>query len=260
MLPLPTRARTRRESERWLPSWRSIAVTLAIVALVLGGYAVARWTPVFAIRSVEIEGASSDVERRVRAALRPLRTTNLVEFDAERARQLVTAVPYVASVRFDRAFPDTLRVFVTPERPVAVLRRGRDAWIASARARVLATLKEGDPPALPRVWLPPTSEPIVGAVLSDTAAAAVRALGPMSRVRLPVAIRSARMDNGELTVVLTSGVVVLLGDPYELRLKLSVVARVLPLAGDAKAIDASVPDRVVAGHRVVINPQVEDEA
>lgn len=241
----------------WLPSLRSVAVGVALVALVVGGYVAARETSVFAIKTIEVEGAPSDVEERVRSALGPLRATNLVAFDAQQGRQLATRIPYVAAVRFDRAFPNTLRVVVTPERPVAVLRQGRDAWIVSERARVLARVKSQKPPTLPRVWLPRTTEPLVGAVLADDAAQVVRALVPMAGVRLPVPVRSARLVGGELWIVLASGVEVLLGDPYELRLKLSVVARVLPLAGDATFIDASVPDRVVAGSRPLENPQVE---
>jgi cell division protein FtsQ len=243
-----------------LPSTRSFAVGAALIILIAGGYAIARETPIFAIRSIEVEGAAPGVTGRVRSALEPLRKTNLVAFDAQEGRKLAAQIPYVASVRFDRAFPNTLRVIVTPERPVAVLRRGRDAWIVSGRARVLSKIKGEPPPSLPRIWLARSSEPLVGAVLSDEAADVVRALVPMSGVRLPVAIRSAKSVDGELTVVLASGVEVLLGDPYELRLKLSVVARVLPIAGDAAFIDASVPDRVVTGPRPLVNSQVEGRA
>lgn len=256
VLPLPAHAQA-KDGGGWLPSIRSVVVGATIVGIVAGGYVIARETPVFAIRRIEVAGASPAVADRVRSALAPLRQTSLVAFDAQEGRKLAARIPYVASVRFDRAFPNTLRVIVTPEQPAAILRRGRDAWVVSARARVLTRVEGEPPPTLPRVWLARTSEPLVGAVLSDEAADVVRALVPMRDVRLPAAIRSAKLVDGELIVALASGTQVLLGDPYELRLKLSVVARVLPLAGDAAFIDASVPDRVVTGSRPLANSQVE---
>jgi cell division protein FtsQ len=209
---------------------------------------------VFAIRTIDVEGASPVVEERVRAALGSLKGTSLVKFESSRGTELLGRVSYVASARFDRAFPSTLRVIVTPERPVAVIRRARDAWVVSARARVLAKVDVRDAPPLPRVWIPASSEPIVGAVLGDDAADVVRALVPLGRIRLPVAIRSAKLiEGGELALVMESGVQVLLGSPYELRLKLAIASRVLSLAGDAKVIDASVPDRVVTRSTVTPN-------
>jgi hypothetical protein len=80
----------------------------------------------------------------------------------------------------------------------------------------------------------------------------------MSGVRLPVPIRTVKLVDGELSIVLDTETEVLLGDAERLRLKLAVVARVLALAGDAKYIDASVPERVVAGSTSMTNPQVEE--
>ena len=50
---------------------------------------------------------------------------------------------------FDRDFPHTLKVRVRLERPVAVLRRGADAWLVSASARVLQQLEQQPVPAPP---------------------------------------------------------------------------------------------------------------
>ena len=49
----------------------------------------------------------------------------------------------VAAARYDRDFPHTLRIFVEPEQP-AVVRRGADSWLVSARARVIAGLRLGN--------------------------------------------------------------------------------------------------------------------
>ena len=49
----------------------------------------------------------------------------------------------VRSVRMDRAFPHTLRITVVPERPLAVVRRGQDAWLVSEQGRVIRELDPG---------------------------------------------------------------------------------------------------------------------
>ena len=230
-----------------MPSRRSALVAATIVAVAVGGYVLARTTPLFAIRTIDVEGASPVLAARVRTALASLHQTNLVAFDATQGQRLVATVPMVASAHFDRAFPSTLRVVVNPERPAALLRRGRDAWVVSRRGRVLSRVRETPFPDLPRVWLPPTSEPLVGAMLSEPAVETVRALVQIASVRLPVKIRSAKVVEGELSLDLASGVRVVLGAPVELRLKMAVLARVLRVTADARVIDASVPERVVAG-------------
>ena len=245
MLLPPGRARLRGEAPIWLPSARSLLLALVAVAVVAGAYVAARETSVFAVRSIEVEGAPPGMASRIRTVLEPLTQTNLVTFDSTDGQRLLATIPTVASAHFDRAFPNTLRVVVVPERPAAVLRRGRDAWVASANARVLRRVTAGQLPPLPRVWLAASEEPIVGAVVPGTTAEAVRAVGPLTQAHLPTAIRSVKVAGGEVSMKLSSGVEVLLVEPFELRLKLAVASRVLRLAGNARLVDVSVPERVV---------------
>jgi hypothetical protein len=64
-------------------------------------------------------------------------------------------------------------------------------------------------------------------------------------------VRQVLVD-GVLTLVLASGTELRLGDSGDLRLKLSIAKRLLPLAAGARYVDVSVPERPVAGS----NPQV----
>jgi cell division protein FtsQ len=224
-------------------------------AIVLGVYLTARETAAFGIDRIVVKGASPAVSARVRTALAPLRGESLVAFDSADGDRLLATVPWVASARYDRDFPHTLRVFVTPEQPVALLRRGHDAWVIAASARVLSRVASPPLPALPRVWLSASSDPLVGTVLADPEVAAVRALASMGR--LPSRIRSVRVEGDEVTLVTTMGTTILFGDLSRTRLKLAVLARVLPLATDARYIDVSVPERVVTGSGPMSpNPQV----
>lgn len=242
----------------WAPSWASLVVGLTLAVVAAATYVVAWHSSAFSIRHIEVEGISGAMADRVRTTLRPLEGSSLVRFNGADGRRLVAPVPFVASVSFDREFPDTLRATVVPEQPAALLRRGRDIWVVARSGRVLKRVESGPPPALPRIWLSAASEPIVGAVISDPdSAEAVRALTPMADVRLPADIRSVHVEGGEVSVLLSTGTRVLLGTPSQLRLKLTVVARILPFAGDAEIIDASVPDRVVAGSAAITDSQVD---
>jgi cell division protein FtsQ len=219
----------------------------------VGAYAAARETSLFAIQRVEVEGASPELAGRIRAKLAPLVGTSLVAFDRRAGDRRLVELPEVASASYDRDFPHSLRVTVETERPAAVLRQGRDAWLVSRSVRVLETLSRPYP-RLPRIWLPRTADVVVGATLDGNPAAAVGALGSIRRARLGVAVRTVRAADGELSLVLAGGARVLLGDRANLPLKLAVLRRILRLTDGAAYIDLSVPERAVAGDTVSYSP------
>jgi cell division septal protein FtsQ len=156
-------------------------------------------------------------------------------------------------MRYDRAFPHTLRITVVAERPVAVLHRGREAWLVSARGRVITHLRRGAEAGLPRVWVPTTAPVSVGAILPPAhglVAAAALALA----ARLPARVETASFVHGELTFHLRSGLELRLGQPTDLRLKLAIARRALVVAPVGTTyLDVSLPQRPVAGSA---NPQV----
>ena len=229
-----------------------VALAAAVmVAAAFGAYFVARETAIFALDRVEVEGASPAVAKQVREALDPYVGKSLMRFDADQAARRLSAVAEVADTRFDRAFPHTLKVRVRLERPVAVLRRGSDAWLVSSSARVLREVRRPYP-RLPRIWLPRAADISVNSTLGGLGAKGVAALAPLRSVRLRADVRQVTVDDGELTLVLGSGTEIRLGDSGDLRLKLAIVKQLLPLTGGAKYVDVSVPERPVAG----LNPQL----
>ena len=94
----------------------------------------------FAVARIEVRGGSPEVTRQVDAALASLVGRPLVGLDGAAVLQQVDALPTVVGASYDRAFPHTLRIYVVPERPVAVLRRGAESWLVSARGRVMEHL------------------------------------------------------------------------------------------------------------------------
>lgn len=252
MLALP---RGGGELARVLPSLRSLALGVAVFAVAVGAYVAARDSPLFAVRAVVVRGAPPAVRTQVESALAPLVGGSLLRVDGGAIDRRLAGVSWVASSTFDRAFPHTLVVTVRPERPVAVLRRGADSWLVSARGRVLQTLPRRSRLDLPRIWIARTATVTVGATLGDAdGGRAARALAPLPLVRFPFAVASVDATDQQLTFVLRSGVQLRLGDPGDLRLKLAIARRILralPIAPGGY-VDVSVPQRPVADP----NPQL----
>jgi cell division protein FtsQ len=236
---------------RLLPSRGSILIGFALFLASVGAFVAARESPLFAVQTVDVRGATPAVARQVEQALDTEEGTSLLKIGGDTVERRLASVAWVATSRFDRAFPHTLLVTIKPERPVAVLRRGAKSWLVSARGRVLSALSRGARSELPRIWVGagrPAPEP--GAMLAEDAGGrAARALAPLASVHFPAHVASASAGPGVLTFVLRSGIELRLGDAGDLRLKLAVARRVLRVLGSTGPdayVDVSVPERPVA--------------
>jgi len=228
----------------------------AIVAGAAGLYLLARSTPMFALNGIEVAGAPPAVSAHVRAALAPLEGQSLLALDTGEIERRLASLPEVASFSYDRAFPHTLRVTVRAEYAVAVARRGPQAWLVAASARVIAVIPAHARPALPRIWLAHSGEPEVGAAITDRfGLRAVRTLALARLAHFQGRVRMVRVREHDLTFLLASGLELRLGELRSIRLKLAVAARILPeilAQGGYAYVDLGVPDRPVAG----LNPKV----
>jgi cell division protein FtsQ len=254
VIPLPGVGRT--PLLRLLPSGRSLVVGFAIVAGAAGLYMLARATPMFALQQVEVEGAPPGVAAHVRAALAPLDGRSLLALDGAEVERRLASLPEVAASSYDRDFPHTLRVTVRPEHPVAVARRGAEAWLVAASSRAIAVVPKHGRPRLPRIWLAHSGNPSVGSPITDRfGLRAVRALAFARLAHFRGRIRMVRAQPGELTFLMGSGLQLRLGDLRAVQLKLAVASRVLPHLAHGKYayLDVSLPERPVAG----VNPKVE---
>lgn len=231
----------------------------AVLIVVGAGLAwlVARETPVFSVEKIEVAGAPAGVTAQVRRALRATEGASLLEFDADAARQTVLAIPTVAGVRFDRAFPHTLGVVVVPERAVAVVRQGADSYLVAESGRVIATAERRDRPALARIWIERDVRLQVGARAEGDLLGAVTAVAPLVGSGFPGRVSSVTATPATLTLRLRSGLELRLGEPVDVALKLAVAARVIPLlTPDTTYLDVAVPERPVSG---TLDSQVEVE-
>jgi cell division protein FtsQ len=235
---------------RVLPSGRSLLVGFGLILGAIALYAGARGTSLFAVRQVEVQGAPPRVATRVEAALASLSGKSLPSVKAADIDRALVGLPDVQAIDFDRSYPRTLRVTVVAERPVAVLRRGADAWLVSGRGRVLRGLPEARPALLPRIWVARLAAPRDGSILTEIEARdPAQALGTVVAAdpRFAGRIREARARNGEVDLVLRSGTEIRLGSPHDLALKLAVVRQVLAQleAPGRGYVDVSVPERPV---------------
>jgi cell division protein FtsQ len=250
-LRLPSRPawphlRPRAALARFVPTRRSLAVGLGIFALAVCGYLLARETSMFAITRIEVRGGSPKVARQVHGALAPLVGTSLVGLDGSAVLRKVDALPTVVRARYDRAFPHMLTITVVPERPAAILRRGSESWLVSVRGRVMESVPSSSGPKLPRIWLSTHTPVQVGGSVAEAAATSARAAGLAGPFGSRVA--SVTDTNGMLEFHLRSGVDLLLGTAGDVKLKVAVAERVLPiLAAGSTYLDVSTPGRPVSG-------------
>ena len=236
---------------RILPSGRALLVGFGLIIGAIALYAGARETSLFAVHQVEVQGAPPRVSGRVEAALDPLTGESLPSVGATDIDRALAGLPDVQAIGFDRAYPRTLRVTVVAERPVAVLRRGADAWLVSERGRVLRELPGARPALLPRIWVARLAAPRDGSILTEVEARApAQALGTVVATNPDFAtrIREARARGGEIDLVLRSGTEIRLGSPHDLPLKLAVAREILATLGALGEgyVDVSVPERPVS--------------
>jgi cell division protein FtsQ len=236
------------------PSARALSIAVSLVAAVGLLYLGARETSVFALEDLEISGVSASVRGSVEAAAKPYVGESLVALDRDELRRQLESLSTVRSVRMDRAFPHTLRIAVVPERPLAVVRRGPDAWLVSEDGRVIRELERGRRNIRTNVWTGSDSSFAVGGTVADDELRAV--LDALRRVPdgFPARVSTARVEDEEVTLVLASGSELRLGEPTALPLKLAVAARVLDsLSAEERAdlgyLDVTVPALPVGGDK-----------
>jgi cell division protein FtsQ len=233
---------------RFVPSGRSLLVIVGVLLTTGVAYLVAYSTSVFALERVDVRGAPPEVAREVDAATRDLLGQSLVAIDADAVEGRLRALPAVAGVSVDRAFPHTLVVKVAPERAVAVVRRGTRSWLVTGAGRVIRPIATGTQRSLPRLWLAKGATVRLGGLVPAGWLPAARALAEAHAVGLGSRVKGVRPEGEELTLVLRRGTEIRIGRATEVGLKLTVAAKVLRLVDSGTSyVDVSVPQRPVSG-------------
>ena len=140
---------------------------------------------------------------------------------------------------------------------------GGDRWVVSDRGRVIRRARPESILGLPQFRLPGHPEVQPGSFLSDPRGRVVLNALALVPKGFPARIYVARLESGELTLLLRAGwgrPELRLGPPVDVASKLAAAAIVIrSLSGDERGsigyVDASLPERVVVGQ--TLNLQVE---
>lgn len=219
-----------------------VAALVGVLALVIGTLAVlgSSW---FEVRDVRVQGASysePDVDKIVGAVRGdPVLLVDTVDLERQLER-----VAWIEAARVSTDFPHGLDVDIRERTPIAYF-VGSDgqARVIDRDSRVLAVLR-GAPVQYPQITGPAPDSP-VGAFSGELYAGAanvVQALPPEIRQLL----KSVGADSsaGVLTLELTNGIAVKLGEPRDITRKLARLLIVLRQPGDltCTAIDVTTAD------------------
>ncbi len=259
VVPIRHRRKKRRGLISLVPSAHTLVLLFAALAVVVGLYVLALESSLFAIEKVQIKGATPTLSRQINAVVKPFRGRSLVGLNQAGLERAILAIPEVRTARVDRDFPNTLRVFVAREHPVAVLRRGRDAWVIAASGKVVRPLRRGRGQGLPRIWTSSAMAVVVGEPVTDVGVrTAIKVLVALDDSKHSLRPTSVVAHNGDLTLTLGSNIELRFGDASQAALKLAVSEKILPgltppPAGSIAYLDVSVPDRPVGGTEVESN-------
>lgn len=249
----------RRRALRRSEGRRRLAVLVGVIAVVLLplGYWALEHSSIFAASQVSVTGATPRVDALVRAAVaHDVTGESLLSVDASSLAARIEAIPAVKSAHVDRAFPHTVAVSVVMERPAGVVRAGKASYVVSVDGRVLRAVANA-PEGLPRLVLPPASQPAPGqAVRTPEMAAALRVLAVVPH-RFPeniARLKKVVSSRGGVVAIFGHGLQVRLGTTGSLDVKLHVAARVLGRMGGSirrsvAYVDVSAPARPAVGYK-----------
>src|SRR4051794_15080228 len=252
-----SRTRGRRRTLRGLrlrrPRLRLLVAIALLVALLGGAWMLVRDSSLVGVRTVEVVGATSTAEPRIRDALESagqgMTTLHVRTSELYRA---VAGFPSVAGLRVRTDFPHGLIVEVLERHPVAVIARGDQLVAASGGGLLLRDV--GAPDDVPEIAAKavPTGTRVTDAKL--LAALDVAAAAPE-----PLRKRTLRIEWGAhgLTGILESGPPLIFGTASDAVAKWAAAARVLaePSAAGATYLDLRVPGRVAAGGLGPVTPE-----
>ena len=229
----PSRSsRSRRSALRpRLTRRQQIYAALVVAVLVVAGLLV--WfTPLMAVRQVQVQGLSSVSRGQVLTALDVPTGTPLLRVDLTAAAARVARLPRVARATVDRHYPSELTVSVTERVPMVFVNKPDGNHLLDATGVDFATAPPT--PGVPRLVL---ADPSPNNPLTKAALAVVGALPDAVRTQVDQVAPASVLD---VRLILARGRTVLWGAPDDLAHKGAVLAALLSQPG--KTYDVSSPD------------------
>ena len=225
--PDPTFEDRRRKQERrerlqrvkWLKLAGVVVGAIVVVMAILA-------SPLFAIRSVTLEGnvyTSKEVVEQVRDLLKG---ASVFTVDTGKARTLLLDDPWVSDVRITTHFPSKALVEIAERVPVVwYVGTDQKVRVVDARGRVIVVLDGWPTKYLQVEGVGPSLD--AGAVADDAYRAAAQLVLALPDEIRPKVASLALSPGGELSMTLKSGTVVRFGQPADLQNKLVLVVVLL---------------------------------
>ena len=214
-----SRRRERLQKVKWLKLAGAIAAAVVVVIALLA-------SPIFAIRSVTVEGNVYTSKEVLSAVTKTLKGASVFTVDTQRARELLLEDSWVSDVRITTRFPGKALVEIAERIPIIwYVGDDQKARIVDARGHVIAVLA-GWPTKYLRVdGVGPSLE--AGAVADDVYRAAAQLVLALPEELRPLVKSLEVSAGGELAMTLKGGTIVRFGPPNDLQDKLVAVVVLL---------------------------------
>lgn len=251
-VPMDRRVRERRRSVNRQRGHRRATLVFAFVGvLVLAAlFLWLRSSDVFAVKRVTATAVEHVTPSEISRATADARGVSLLRLSIGAIEESLAALPYVRSVEVHRRFPNTLDIRLVQYEPAARLQAGNgDVWLVAGDGRAL---EKSAATGLPLVVSAVHVSPVAGKRVPNAIIAALPVVALLrnkdTATSLPPVDRIVVSATGQVAVALKDGAELRLGDPTQLKQKLTVAAAIIEQClrdgKELQYVDASVPDRV----------------
>ena len=214
-----SRRRERLQKVKWLKLAGAVAASVVVVIALLA-------SPIFAIRSVTVEGNVYTSKEVLAAVTKTLKGASVFTVDTQRARELLLEDSWVSDVRITTRFPGKALVEIAERVPIIwYVGDDQKARIVDARGRIIAVL-DGWPTKYLRVTGVGHSLE-AGATADDVYRAAAQLVLALPDELRPLVKSLEVSPGGELAMTLKGGTLVRFGPPNDLQDKLVAVVVLL---------------------------------
>ena len=214
-----SRRRERLQKVKWLKLAGAIAASVVVVIALLA-------SPIFAIRSVTMEGNVYTSKEVLAAVTKTLKGASVFTVDTQRARELLLEDSWVSDVRITTRFPGKALVEIAERVPIIwYVGDDQKARIVDARGRIIAVLTGWPTKYLRVTGVGPSLD--AGATADDVYRAAAQLVLALPDELRPLVKSLEVSPGGELAMTLKGGTLVRFGPPNDLQNKLVAVVVLL---------------------------------
>ncbi|HHW51070.1 MAG TPA: FtsQ-type POTRA domain-containing protein [Pseudoclavibacter sp.] len=237
-----TRARRRFErrerrqyTERARRAMRKAALVGGTILAIVGVVAAIVTSPVLRVRDIVITGTSRVDAAAVEQALSPEIGALIAFVDHDDIAQRLSEFSLIESISVQSQLPSTLLITITERTPIGIVSADGGYTVFDAAGVTIETVTE-KPADLPVFSVNAVSSQDIG----FRSAVEVLSSLPDSIRDSVTAISGTTRD--DITVTLSSGLVIVWGDASQTDYKVQVLSAVLTAAPDATKVDLSAPD------------------